>query len=196
MLELGEEKYSAPSEFNQADAIKALYERGRVDLSLVGRKGFTPLHVAVEFGAKEVAKELIRLGTRQDVKSKSGVTPIILAVALNKPTMISLLLHKSLFEVKVELSDGAMAGVMYVAVSNGYTAVILLLYHGYIWHQKLVKYGREQESALDTAKRLRQREVEKMLTAIEAECRRDREGKVDAWDVARAIRSLGLRRYG
>ena len=49
------------------------------------------------------------------------------------------------------------------------------------------KYGREEESPLETANRFRQWYVEKVLRVIKAERRRDREGKVDTFDVGRAI---------
>jgi len=76
------------AQYDQAEAVKALHGRGRVDVNLVGLKGFTPLHAAVEFNAKETAKELIRLGARQDLETTGRYTPPTLAVVLDKPAKI------------------------------------------------------------------------------------------------------------
>lgn len=48
-------------------------------LNLAKHTGITPLYIAAEFGNRETARELIKLGAKMEQPSNNGLTPLLIA---------------------------------------------------------------------------------------------------------------------
>lgn len=77
---------------NRADIVEILLEKG-AKLSLENDQGLTALMLAIDSGNKDISKILIAKSNGQiDKRDKHGRTPLMWAVALDKPDIVCILL--------------------------------------------------------------------------------------------------------
>lgn len=105
---------------NDADSA-ALFIRHNVPIeSLDPKNGYTPLLEAVEKNHLAVARTLVQFGTQVNVRDRLLRTPLLLAVTLNEPKIVELLItHQA--DLSARTADGKSA--LPLARENNFDAI-------------------------------------------------------------------------